>query len=361
MANFSGILSPKQECFITLHPNSKRPILQDWPNKGQMFKEAQLSRHNIGLLLGKPSGLLDVDLDCEASVTLAKAILPKPYARFGRGVKHSGHYLYRCSNSGPRKAFTASRAHTMMVELRGDGTQTMVPPSIHPDGEAVSWIDADDEATEVTYEELLKAVALLAAATELMEYWKEGQRHTLALGFAVISHNLAVDPNVIMNIIHKICEASADIEVQDRLNAVRTTIRRPAVQSSGFQLLQETLGDAVARNIASHLAIAVGERGSLQPFKELQPGGKVIELGQFADRANVTEAKMGRTFSQWLTGKALYVVQTKQWMIWNEQYWEADLSNEMHNLAFEYVQDVKATLIKRNSVNDSRNYRHLRA
>jgi len=46
MANFSGILSPKQECFITLYPNSKRPILQDWPNKGQMFKEAQLSRHN---------------------------------------------------------------------------------------------------------------------------------------------------------------------------------------------------------------------------------------------------------------------------------------------------------------------------
>lgn len=354
MAHFSNILSPKQECFITLYPNSKKPVERDWPNRGQTFQEAHVQDHNIGLLLGKPSGLLDVDLDCEASVTLAKAILPKPHARFGRGAKHSEHYLYRCSNSGPRKAFTAIRAHTMMVELRGDGTQTMVPPSIHPDGEPVSWIDSNEEVTEVTYDELLKAVALLAAASELMQYWNEGQRHSLALGFAGISHKLGVAPNVIMKVIHKICEATADLEVQDRLNAVRTTIARPASQSSGFQSLQETLGDAVAKNIASHLAIAVGDDKSLQPFTELQQVSNVIELGQFADRANVTEAKMGWAFSQWLRSKALYIVETKQWMIWNDRYWEADLSNEMHNLAFEYVQDVKATLIERNSVNDAR-------
>ena len=179
MANFSGILFPKQECFITLHPNSKRPVEHDWPSNGQTFQKAHLKNHNIGLVLGEPSGLLDVDLDCEASVKLAKAILPKPRSRFGRGVKHSEHYLYCCSNSGPRKAFTASTAHTMMVELRGDGTQTMVPPSIHPDGEPVSWIDSNEEATEVTYDELLKAVALLAAASELLQYWNEGQRHSL--------------------------------------------------------------------------------------------------------------------------------------------------------------------------------------
>ena len=51
-----------------------------------------------------------------------------------------------------------------------------------------------------------------------------------------------------------------------------------------------------------------------------------VELGQFADRANVTEAKMGWAFSQWLRSKALYIVETKQWMIWNDRYWEADLS-----------------------------------
>ena len=138
MANFSNIISQKQECFITLHPNSKKPVERDWPNRGQIFKDAHVQNHNIGLLLGEPSGLLDVDLDCKASVALAKAILPKPHARFGRGVKHSEHYLYRYSSSGPRKAFTANKAHTMMVELRGDGAQTMVPPSIHPDGEPVS-------------------------------------------------------------------------------------------------------------------------------------------------------------------------------------------------------------------------------
>ena len=354
MANFTNILSQKYDCFITLLPNSKRPLVKDWPNCGQTLEDAYLNNHNIGVLLGEPSGLLDIDLDCKASVVLAKAILPTPHAKFGRGVKHSEHYLYRSSSSGPRRTFTASKAHTMMVELRGDGSQTMIPPSIHPDGELVSWIDADEEATEVTYEELLKAVALLAAATELMDYWNEGQRHSLALGFAGMSHKLGVDPNVTMNIIHKICEATADLEVKDRLNAVRTTFARPASHSSGFSLLQETLGDAVAKNIASHLAIAVGDKNSLKSLPKLQHVGDVIELDQFADRANVTEAKMGRAFSQWLIGKASYVVQTKQWMIWNSRYWEADHSNKMHNLAFEYVQDVKATLIERNAVNDAR-------
>ena len=131
-------------------------------------------------------------------------------------------------------------------------------------------------------------------------------------------------------------------------------ITRPASQSSGFQLLQETLGDTLAKNIAAHLSIAVGKDKSRQPFTELQQVRNVIELGQFADLANVTEAKMGWAFSQWLSGKASYIVETKQRMIWNDRYWEADLSNEMHNLAFEYVQDVKATLIERNSVNDAR-------
>ena len=160
MANFSNILSPKQECFITLHPNSKRPVEHAWPSHGQTFDEARLEHHNIGLLLGEPSGLLDVDLDCEAAVILAKAILPKPHLRFGRDVSHSEHYLYRCSSSGPRKAFTAGQERTTIVELRGDSAQTMIPPSIHPAGDLLSWTNANDHEAVITYDQLLQHVAL---------------------------------------------------------------------------------------------------------------------------------------------------------------------------------------------------------
>ena len=63
---------------------------------------------------------------------------------------------------------------------------------------------------------------------------------------------------------------------------------------------------------------------------------------------------MGIQFSEWLQGKALYVIEAKQWMLWNGRYWEPDLSNSIHNLAFAYVQDVKSTLIERESINDAR-------
>jgi len=354
LANFSDILSPKQECFITLHPNSKRPVEHAWHSNGQTFQKAHFKHHNIGLLLGEPSGLLDVDLDCEAAVVLAKAILPKPHLRFGRDVNHSEHYLYHCSSSGPRKAFTAGGAKTTIVELRGDGAQTMIPPSIHPDGDLISWIDADSDGDEITYDSLLQYVALLAAASELMEHWIEGQRHSLALGFAGLCNKVGIEPEQIENTIRAICQATDDQEIEDRLSAVQTTLCREPQTNVGFKALLDTLGDAVAQNIAANLAGTNKSQSLIQPMPIETSHATVMELGQFADRANVTEAKMGLAFSQWLSGKALYVVQTKQWMIWNDRYWEADLSNEMHNLAFEYVQDVKATLIERNSINDAR-------
>ena len=50
-----------------------------------------------------------------------------------RGAPDSLHYLYRGNSFGPRRAFTSTNPNkAMLVELRGDGSQTMIPPSIHP-------------------------------------------------------------------------------------------------------------------------------------------------------------------------------------------------------------------------------------
>ena len=117
--------------------------------------------NNIGLILGVTSGLLDVDLDrCEAK-SLADIILPVPMAAFDRGTTDSGHYLYKAITTGPRKTFTSTDKSTL-VELRGDGSQTMIPPSIHPNGVTLSFTAFNDDAEPVNYDELLKAVNLLA-------------------------------------------------------------------------------------------------------------------------------------------------------------------------------------------------------
>jgi putative DNA primase/helicase len=351
LANFSNFIQSEQQCFITLKPQDKKPVQTDWLNNGQTFDAAHVLGHNVGILSGKLSGILDVDLDCTEAVSLADAILPKPHATFGRGAPDSLHYLYRGNSFGPRRAFTSTGSNNAtLVELRGDGSQTMIPPSIHPNGEQLTWIETNQEQNDISYEDLLKHVSLLAAASELMPYWVEGQRHTLALGFSGLCLKQGVNANLVMKIIQRICKVMGDPEVEDRLNAIRTSFNQPAHKNAGFTKLKEALGETVAKSISERVCFYTGKQSSAEIIPHMQSFTDIIELGQFVDRANVTEAKMGQAFSQWLSGKALYVIETKRWMIWNGRYWEVELCNKMHNLAFDYVQAVKSTLIEQNSI-----------
>jgi AAA domain-containing protein len=74
---------------------------------------------------------------------------------------------------------------TMLIELRADGCQTMVPPSLHPDGGWLRWGGGQVEPlhpARVTAAELRRAVARTAAAALLARYWPaQGSRDEAAL------------------------------------------------------------------------------------------------------------------------------------------------------------------------------------
>ena len=89
---------------------------------------------NIGLILGNPSGLLNVDLDWRESKEPANIIFPVPVVGFDNGLPESGHYLYRTAWFGSRKTFTSATSGSTLVELWVDRAQTMIPLSIHPNG-----------------------------------------------------------------------------------------------------------------------------------------------------------------------------------------------------------------------------------
>ena len=86
-----------------------------------------------------------------------------------------------------------------------------------------------------------------------MEHWIEGQRHSLALGFAGLCNKVGIEPEQIENTIRAICQATDDQEIEDRLSAVQTTLCREPQTNVGFKALLDTLGDAVAQNIARKL------------------------------------------------------------------------------------------------------------
>lgn len=354
MADLLNIIDGATKCFITLQPNSKVPTANDWPNKGLTFEDACYPNANVGLILGEKSGLLDVDLDCAQAVALADIILPRPNAIFGRNAPDSCHYLYRCTSSGKRVAFNATVNKSCIVELRGDGHQTMIPPSIHPCGSELHFTQVNASEEPVQYADLLRSVALLAASAELMQNWTEGQRHSLALGFAGVCLKAGIEPNLILHIIQHICIHTHDTEEKDRLNAIRTSVGKPKETMAGFSVLNDVLAYDTAKRICDRVAQYAGIEAQTALTLSIPKQTDVLELGQFTDRANVTEAKMGIQFSEWLKGKALYVIEAKRWMIWNGRYWEADLCNSIQSLAFNYVQDVKSALVERGSVNDAR-------
>lgn len=107
---------------------------------------------NIGIALGERSGgLIDVDFDWPEAAWIGREVLGDlpSFGRAGAPCSHrlaigrlrkNAHFQIPASAAG-----LISSDRMMVLELRGDGLQTMVPPSVHPSGELVRW--HDDPAT----------------------------------------------------------------------------------------------------------------------------------------------------------------------------------------------------------------------
>ncbi|MCP4766383.1 MAG: bifunctional DNA primase/polymerase, partial [Gammaproteobacteria bacterium] len=131
---------------VPLRPLSKSPVHNDWPNvrvEADDIKTHFSAKDNVGLILGEPSGwLVDVDLDCDDAIELADQFLPITPAITGRPSAPRSHRWYIAAGAITDK-HTDPHTGKMIVELRSTGAQTVVGPSIHPDGETYETLDAD--------------------------------------------------------------------------------------------------------------------------------------------------------------------------------------------------------------------------
>jgi hypothetical protein len=137
---------------------------------------------NVGVLTGVVSGrLVDIDLDAILAVRLAPQFLPSTAARFGRIGKPESHWLYIVDGYGPIKTakfVDPTDKKVMLLEYRGDASQTIFPPSIHPSGEHVEWVGGVmGEPAKVSVDELMRRVRALAAATLLARHWPAKDSH----------------------------------------------------------------------------------------------------------------------------------------------------------------------------------------
>ena len=131
---------------IPIPRGRKAPNLRGWSDLD--LEAIEVERYfgpsdNIGILLGEPSGwLVDVDLDSPEARELADDYLPTTGMEHGRKSSPRSHRWYLTGHDlGPKKfqGFVSGVDRSCLLEIRSTGQQTIVPPSIHPTGEAFCW------------------------------------------------------------------------------------------------------------------------------------------------------------------------------------------------------------------------------
>ena len=127
----------------------------------------------------------------------------------------------------------------------------------------------------------------------------------------------------------------------------------------GFSGLLECLGEANAKRIADRFVAHSDMINQGSDLVTTQPKiNGVVNYGQFSDKADVTEAKMGSAFAEWLKDKAVFVFEKKQWMIWNGSYWETDQQSLITRLVYQFGTEAKAALVDIGKYSDLSNLSH---
>lgn len=181
---------------VPIPHRTKKPVLDGWQRLEITVDAAPQyfdSRpQNIGVFLGDKFGSTDVDCDCLEAIRAARELLPETGLIFGRHSKPFSHFFYRSDPPLPTQQFHDPLDHAMLVELRGlssDGSiglQTVVPPSIHQNGEAIRFEKSfEGTPANIDADALLSAVRRLAAAALLARHWPaKGSRHLAFLALA---------------------------------------------------------------------------------------------------------------------------------------------------------------------------------
>ncbi|WP_426313806.1 phage/plasmid primase, P4 family [Methylobacterium fujisawaense] len=224
--------------YIPLVSNTKRPLLPDWPNNGVSLHDidqygAVPEAINVGILTGSASyGLVDIDLDGPNTIAAGALLLPETNMVMGRNSRPASHYFYRVEGDTASLRLKNPNDGQTLVEFRGNGCQTMMPPSIHPDnGEMVRFEEGrSGRPASCDRETLLTAIRQIATVSFLSAFWIERGRHKLAMQFAGLCACSGVDRKACEKIIGTLCSITEDEEREDRLLAVATSYDRYATK-----------------------------------------------------------------------------------------------------------------------------------
>lgn len=262
---------------IPIRRGEKRPAHSDWTNTRYKTKneiESAFRGKNLGVLLGDASqGLIDIDLDSTEAATLADGFLPVTRMIHGRKSSPKSHYWYRVEGwpvkvtpfydpvekSRQLSGQDYDKDRLVLIEIRGNGGQTLLPPSVHPSGESYQWWEGWHSPAVVPYSEIEQQVRWLAAASLLARYWPgEGKRHQASLALAggllaLGDEELARDAEAF---VASVALAAGDEEGFDRQQDVATTrkLLKQNKKVKGWPSLAKIMSKAVISQVIEWLS-----------------------------------------------------------------------------------------------------------
>lgn len=315
---------------IPISKTSKRPTHSDWTNtryKSRRELESAFKDANLGVLLGDPSGgLIDIDLDSRHAQSLADGFLPATRMMHGRESSPRSHYWYQVTDWEVRlHKFADPTDGEAMVEMRGKGGQTILPPSVHPSGEQYEWFGGEWHPPHVVkYEEIAKQVRWLAAAALLAKHWPgEGHRHDAALALAggVLRIGDAELERDAEAFVASVALAGGDEEGYDRQVDVSST--RKLVQKDkkvrGWPSLSKIIDKRVVKQVIEWLTppqeeqeLSYGDgrmtRGKLDMALEIKPHPMVVPDLIYSGKVTWLQGEPGggkTIFALWLVKQAI--------------------------------------------------------
>lgn len=251
---------------VVIGHGQKRAIATGWQKQPAQLEDFT-ETSNLGLGLGQRGGFVfDVDYDYPEAAQVAALVFPAIWpdlklANFGRGGRVT-HSMFVVRGSKLRKEqflMPGARGKTMMLELRGDGHQTMIPPSTHPDGELLSWFTPDGAMPtlpEVKLEDLKLACGIVAACTAILtDIWPGNTKDDTAAALAGTLAHGGVPEAVAQAAILALCDIGGSDAPEKKLSKVRrfyAAIERERNNEDGgapipgWTRLAELVGDDLA-------------------------------------------------------------------------------------------------------------------
>lgn len=264
--------NPVPVCFKTKKPIGGKGWQKCIIGEADVPKYFNGRPQNVGVMMGPSSGgLTDLDLDCPEAMAIAPYVLPDTGALFGRASSRDSHWLYISNlHEGAHGATIQFRDpllkgdEAMLLEIRiggrnelGEikGAQTVMPGSVHENGESIVW-EAEGDPAKIAGDELLRLARVLAACCLLARYWpSEGARHDAALTLGGFMGRCRLKPPYIKCFTEAIARAAGDDEWRDRVRAAEDAAIEYIENrlTRGLPAMKETFGDVIAKKVAELL------------------------------------------------------------------------------------------------------------